>query len=178
MNLPNLLSISRLFVTIFFILAIYHGRFKLALVLFALQGISDMLDGFLARVMGAKTSLGAFLDPLADKVMLVSSYAVLFILGIVPLWVLSVVLLRDLVVSSGFLYLYKTSCKLEVSPSLLGKITTFCQIGTIVYILWSEVRMYQDQFFYATAILTILSGGQYVFRGFRILFSKNPAAMP
>lgn len=178
MNLPNILSVFRLFITSFFIIAIYYGRFKLALVLFVLQGITDLLDGLLARLLRAKTSLGAYLDPLADKVMLVSSYVVLCLIGIVPLWVTSIVLLRDIIVPLGFLLLYKLSYKMEVSPSLLGKITTFCQIVTVVYILWSDVRAYEDVFFFATALVTALSGLHYIFVGLRIFFSKRPAYTP
>ena len=159
-------------------MAIYYGRFKLALGLFVLQGITDLLDGLLARLLKAKTSLGAYLDPLADKVMLVSSYVVLCLIDIVPLWVTSIVLLRDIIVPSGFLLLYKLSYKVEVSPSLLGKITTFCQIITVVYILWSDVRAYEEIFFYVTALVTALSGIHYVFVGFRIYFNQRPVYTP
>ena len=107
MNLPNLLSLFRLFVTAFFIALVVHGRFKLALLLFVLQALSDLLDGFFARRMGAKTNLGAYLDPLADKVMLASSYIVLCLQNILPLWLVGSVLLRDLAISVGFLILLK-----------------------------------------------------------------------
>lgn len=178
MNLPNILSVFRLFVTSFFIIAIYYGRFKLALGLFVLQGVTDLLDGLLARLLKAKTSLGAYLDPLADKVMLVSSYIVLCIIDIMPLWVTAIVLLRDIIVPAGFLLLYKLSYKMEVSPSLLGKITTFCQIITVVYVLWSDVRSYEEMFFYTTAFVTAVSGLHYIYVGLRMFFSKRPAYTP
>lgn len=175
MNLPNILSVLRLFVTAFFIMAINAGKFKLGLILFVVQGVSDMLDGFLARLLGKKTALGAFLDPIADKAMLVSSYVVLCFHGIVPLWVTSIILLRDIIVPGGYLLLYKLSYKIEMAPSLLGKITTTCQICTIVYILWSDTRTYQDSFFYVTALVTVLSGIQYMARGFRVFLNKDRA---
>ncbi len=178
MNLPNILSVFRLFVTSFFIIAIYYGRFKLALGLFVLQGVTDLLDGLLARLLKAKTSLGAYLDPLADKVMLVSSYIVLCIIDIMPLWVTAIVLLRDIIVPAGFLLLYKLSYKMEVSPSLLGKITTFCQIITVAYVLWSDVRSYEEMFFYTTAFVTAVSGLHYIYVGLRMFFSKRPAYTP
>ena len=103
MNLPNLLSLFRLFVTAFFILLVAYERFTLALFLFVLQALSDLLDGFFARWMGAKTNLGAYLDPAADKVMLASSYIVLCVQKILPLWLVGTVFLRDLVISVGFL---------------------------------------------------------------------------
>jgi cardiolipin synthase len=176
MNLPNLLTIFRLFVTSFFILAIHYGEFKIALWLFVVQAITDLLDGFLARVLGEKTSLGALLDPLADKAMLVSSFIVLYLKDIVPLWVTSVVLMRDLILTLGYLILCKLFRNIEILPSALGKLTTFCQIGTVVYVLWSDARSYQNVFFYATATLTIITGIHYVYRGLLILKNKGQTA--
>ena len=172
MNLPNLLSVFRLFITAFFVLAINYGRFDIALLLFIVQAISDILDGFLARIMGAKTYLGAFLDPMADKVMLVFSYIALSFHGIIPFWVTSVVLVRDLVISIGFLILYKLSYKTKPTPSIISKVTTLCQICTVVYVLWSNERAYSMPFFYATVALTVVSGCQYVARGL-VTFSKK-----
>jgi len=174
MNLPNLLSIFRLFLTIFFIMAVNRGRFDIALYLFIVQGVSDLLDGFLARIMKEKTYLGAILDPLADKVMLVSSYIVLSANNIIPVWVTSTVLLRDITLACGFLVLYKLSYKTRPSPTVISKITTLFQMSTIVYILWSGTRDYGDYFFYVTTIFTVASGCQYVVRGIRILMSKQP----
>jgi cardiolipin synthase len=173
MNLPNLLSIFRLFITVFFVISINYGRFDIALLLFVVQAISDLLDGFLARIMGAKTYLGAFLDPMADKVMLVFSYIALSIHAIIPFWVTSVVVIRDVIVSIGFLILYKLSYKTKPTPSILSKITTLSQICTVVYVLWSSERVYSKPFFYATAALTALSGCQYVARGLTIFFKKT-----
>jgi cardiolipin synthase len=173
MNIPNLLSIFRIFVTLFFIIAVGHREFRIALYLFIIQGISDLLDGFFARIMDKKTNLGAFLDPIADKVMLVSSYIVLYLQSVMPFWVTAVVLCRDLVVSSGFLVLYKLSYKVKLSPSLLGKLTTAFQVATVIYILWSDVRAYELYFFSATVLFTIVSGCQYVTRGFSIFLKKE-----
>jgi cardiolipin synthase (CMP-forming) len=172
MNLPNLLSIFRLFITVFFVIAINYGRFDIALLLFIVQAISDLLDGFLARVMGAKTYLGAFLDPLADKVMLVFSYIALSIHGAIPFWVTLAVLTRDVVISIGFLILYKLSYKTKPTPSIISKITTLSQMSTVVYVLWSNERAYAEPFFYATVVLTVLSGCQYVARGLAIFIKK------
>lgn len=172
MNLPNLLSIFRLFLTIFFILSIHYQKYNTALIIFVVQAISDLLDGFFARIMKEKTYLGSILDPLADKVMLVSSYIVLSVNNIIPIWVTLTVLLRDLILSSGFLVLYKLSYKTRHSPTIISKITTLSQMGTVVYILWSGTRVYGDYFFYATVILTVVSGCLYIARGLRILMNK------
>ena len=136
------------------------------------QAISDLLDGFLARIMKEKTYLGSILDPLADKVMLVSSYIVLSANSIIPVWVTLTVLLRDIILSSGFFILYKLSSKTRPSPTIISKITTLFQMGTVVYVLWSGTRVYGDYFFYATVVLTVVSGCQYIARGIRILMNR------
>ena len=136
------------------------------------QAISDLLDGFLARIMKEKTYLGSILDPLADKVMLVSSYIVLTANSIIPVWVTLTVLLRDIILSSGFFILYKLSSKTRPSPTIISKITTLFQMGTVVYVLWSGTRVYGDYFFYATVVLTVVSGCQYIARGIRILMNR------
>jgi cardiolipin synthase (CMP-forming) len=175
MNAPNLVSIFRLFLTLFFILAVNDGKFRLALYLFILQGISDLLDGFLARTMGKKTNLGAFLDPVADKTMLVSAYVVLYLRNAIPLWMTSIVLIRDVTLCCGFFVLYGLSYKIKLVPSIWGKITTAFQITTVVYVLWSEGGELGSLFFYGTAIFTIVSGLQYVTRGIRILSGQRAA---
>jgi cardiolipin synthase (CMP-forming) len=173
MNLPNVLSLFRLCLTAFFILAMTYQRYTLALALFVAQAISDLLDGFFARMMHKKTDLGAWLDPMADKVMLVSSYLVLGIQQIIPVWVVAIVLLRDVTLMLGFLVLHLLSYRMVPSPSLLGKATTLFQMVTILYLLWSTTREFQGYFFYATAALTVCSGFQYVLLGFTALFRKE-----
>jgi len=173
MNIPNLLTIFRLFVTSFFILAIHYGEFTTALWLFVVQAVTDLLDGFLARVLRKKTSLGALLDPLADKAMLVSSFIVLSMKDIIPLWMTSIVISRDITLTIGYLILCRVIGKIEIVPSVLGKLTTFCQIGTVVYVLWSDVRAYQDFFFYPTAALTVITGVHYICQGILIIKNKG-----
>ncbi len=173
MNLPNLLSIFRLFVTSIFILFIVQERFGLALYLFIAQGVSDLLDGFLARVMGKKTDLGAFLDPVADKVMLVSSFVVLYMKGRVPLWAMNVVLLRDFIIASGFLLLHTLSYGIKPQPVVLGKIATFFQVCTIIYVLASYERVYDTFFFYGTVLFTIASGIHYVLKGLFVICKRE-----
>lgn len=173
MNLPNVLSLFRLCLTVFFILAITYQRYTLALVLFVAQALSDLLDGFFARMMHKKTDLGAWLDPIADKVMLISSYLVLGFHQIIPFWVVGIVLLRDVVLMLGFLFLHLLSYRIVPTPSLLGKATTVLQMMTIVYLLWSTTREFQVYFFYSTAALTLFSGFQYVLPGFTGISRKE-----
>lgn len=173
MNLPNLLSLFRLFLTAFFIVSIVYDRYRLALFFFILQSVSDLLDGFLARTMGQKTPLGAYLDPMADKVMLASSYLVLLYKGLVPFWLVSIVLVRDVVITLGFWFLLRVSPERQPQPSLISKTTTVFQMLTVVYILWSVTRPYDIFFFYSTAVLCVVSGLQYVFVGYNVLLRKE-----
>ena len=149
MNLPNLLSLFRFFLTAFFVVSIVYDRYVLGLLLFIFQSVSDMLDGFLARVMRQKTPLGAYLDPMADKVMLASSYIVLLYKGLVPLWLVLIVLLRDVVITLGFWILVRISPDRRPQPSLISKMTTVFQMVTVVYILWPGTRSLSYLFFYS-----------------------------
>ncbi len=176
MNVPNLLSIFRFFVTFFFIYAVYQGRLRLALYLFLIQGISDLLDGFLARVMSKKTELGAYLDPIADKTMLVSAFVMLYLINVIPGWLTLLVIARDIVIAIGFLVLYRHSSDVKPKPTIFGKITTACQITTILYVLWSAdrpyFRIYDMILFVVTAMATIISGVHYVIGGWAALGKK------
>ncbi|HVN95643.1 MAG TPA: CDP-alcohol phosphatidyltransferase family protein [Syntrophorhabdaceae bacterium] len=178
MNVPNLLSIFRLFITIFFILAVYHDRLNYALYLFILQGITDLLDGFIARVFGLKTTLGAFLDPLADKTMLIAAFVMLSFKNILPSWLLILVLLRDMVIAGGFLFLYRLARTVKPVPTILGKITTVSQIAVILYFLWFVSGRFDAAFIYAAAFFTVISGCHYVLVGIRLLRSGKVDQSP
>ena len=178
MNLPNILSLFRLVVTAFFIMFAAYRRYDIALLLFVLQAISDLLDGFFARRMGAKTTLGSYLDPAADKVMLAGSYIILCFQDIIPLWLLFVVLVRDVVITLGFLALLNKGLQMGPVPTLPSKTTTVFQMLTVVYLLWmlwsgSTMRSFDNLFFYITGLLTVVSGCQYVFSGWTVLFKKE-----
>jgi cardiolipin synthase len=176
MNLPNILSIFRFFVTFYFIYAVYQGRMRLALYLFLIQGISDLLDGFIARVTGSKTELGAYLDPIADKTMLVAAFVMLYFVNTIPGWLTLLVLGRDVVIAIGYLVLYRSASNIKPRPTIFGKITTACQIATILYVLWSadrfNLRAYDVIFFTLTAAATIVSGVHYVIGGWNVFTKK------
>jgi cardiolipin synthase len=175
MNVPNLLSLFRILITFFFILAVYHDRLDYALYLFVLQGVTDLLDGFIARVMSKKTNLGAYLDPIADKTMLVGAFVMLSIKGIVPVWLPALIVLKDLVVAVGFFLLYRLGRTIKPVPTIFGKITTTLQILAVLYILlinifsWSNMRFYSDAFIFVTAFFTVLTGCHYVYVGIQML---------
>ena len=113
---------------------------------FVLASITDGLDGYIARVYDLKTKLGAFLDPLADKLLLLSAYILLASTGLLPQWLSLVVVARDMIIFSGILYLYLTHKKIEFSPSILGKMTTLVQLLTVFLVLLSDLFRMQFSF--------------------------------
>lgn len=178
MNVPNFLSILRLIITIFFIIAVHHDRFIIALLLFLLQAVTDLLDGFIARVWSKKTDLGAFLDPIADKTMLVAAFVMLTIKDIVPLWLTILVILKDVVVAGGFLFLYRLARTAKPLPTIFGKIATTFQIITIPCVLWPVTSPLSVYCFFVTAFFTALAGLHYIYVGIHLLRNNitNPPA--
>ena len=100
-DIPNLISVLRIFLSVPVVWMLLEQRFDIALILFAIAGVSDGLDGFLAKHYGWQSRLGGLLDPMADKILLVSSYVSLALLGLIPVWLMLLVILRDLVIVTG-----------------------------------------------------------------------------
>lgn len=175
MNLPNFLSLIRiLFIPLFVILLIYE-YYDLSLIILVLSAISDALDGFIARFFHQKTTLGAYLDPIADKLLLVTSYITLSILNIIPDWLTIIVISRDVIISLGVLILLINSYPLEIKPSGISKLTTLFQLLTLFLSLSYNhlgLKLTYLQIQYAiTATLTIASGLHYLYRGIKIINS-------
>jgi cardiolipin synthase len=172
MNLPNFLTILRIFMVPLFAYLILNQRMSWALSVFAVASITDGLDGYIARVYDLKTRLGSFLDPLADKLLLLTSYILLGILGHLPIWLTYVVVARDMVILSGIIYLYLTNKQLEFSPTILGKITTFVQLFTILLLLFSDlypgILYVLSSLYLINLFVTLVSGIHYFFVGFRM----------
>src|SRR5277367_4468417 len=130
LNLPNFLTLCRLASIPLFLTFLTRQRYEAALYVFAAAAITDSLDGTVARWFDSKTELGAFLDPFADKLLLVSSFVVLTIEGIFPAWLLIVIVIRDVVVVFGYLMLtFLTAERMPVRPSYFGKACTFLQLA-------------------------------------------------
>ena len=169
MGIPNILTIFRILLIPAFIMTYSYDKFTLAAVLFILASLTDLLDGFLARAMGQVTKLGALLDPLADKLLLLSSFALLFYRGIVPLWVLIIVLSKDVVVVSGWMIRYFLTRSASAPPSFLWKVATFAQITAITTILTgnlvASIKSLSNSFLIVATILTALSMLDYLYRG-------------
>ncbi len=173
LNIPNVISLGRiLFVPLLIILLAYH-QFKWAFAVFVLSGISDGLDGFLARVLNQKTKLGSYLDPIADKLLLASSFVTLAILGVIPFWITVVILSRDILIGCGFFAAYITDTEAEAAPSFLSKCNTTLQLGVIFFALLltcinvhSEyLRILLDATILTVTLTTALSGLDYIYKG-------------
>ena len=167
---PNLLTLSRLIVLPFAAIAVLKGHYGWALAIFVLAGISDGLDGLLARLMKQQTTLGQYLDPIADKLLLSTMFLVLFAARKIPLTVTVLVFSRDIMIVIICMLLYMTSAMKIFRPSWLGKANTVAQILTVLLVLLHEVRSDlwiakgRQLGFNVTVALTILSGVHYVLR--------------
>ncbi|MCX4188170.1 CDP-alcohol phosphatidyltransferase family protein [Methylophaga sp. OBS4] len=134
-DIPNLISIMRIVLVGPVVWALATEQYVLALILFAVAGISDGLDGFLAKHFHWESRLGSLLDPIADKLLLVASFATLTWLGLLPLWLLWLVLARDLIIISGGLVYHYCIGQFELTPLWSSKINTTLQIALVLLVL-------------------------------------------
>ena len=186
MTWANRVTLLRFLLVPFFVGAlVYYEPGKdylrlVALFIFLLATATDALDGYIARSRSQKTALGVILDPLADKLLLMSAYIVLAMMKTlpesfrVPPWVSILVLSRDLFILSGSAIIYLVTQDLRVQPSVLGKITTFFQMATILVVLCGfPLRL---PFFGVTACVTLLSGLGYFRYGVGLLNGSSPSS--
>jgi cardiolipin synthase len=161
---------------------------KRALLVVVVAGVSDVLDGFIARFFHQQSLLGTYLDPLADKLLVTAAYVILALPGLrhagafqIPSWVTVVVIARDVLLVVVALVLYLAAGVRSFPPSLLSKITTVFQIGAVVVVLltgiWPELDTAALVLVYTVALLTLGSGLNYVWRANR-LFERHPPAPP
>jgi len=131
-QLPNLITLSRMFLTIPIVWFLYRGDYWPALVLLAIAGLSDALDGHLVRRYGWATRLGAWLDPAADKILMLGIYLAVTLSGLLPIWLLVLVVGRDLWLSLGSLAYRHWVGPLHIEPLVISKINTFFQIMLVL----------------------------------------------
>lgn len=166
-QIPNLLTLSRIAACPILVLLLHGRSYDIALVLFLAAGITDGLDGYIAKRYNYASSLGAILDPIADKLLIASAYIMLAILQDIPFWLLVVVMFRDLVIVVGYLVLMMMGEKIPVQPSQLSKINTFLQISLVISVLvekadWLQVPFVVQSLVIGVLASTVISGGQYV----------------
>jgi cardiolipin synthase len=166
-DIPNLISILRVLLTVPVVWALLVQEYGLALVLFAVAGISDGVDGFLAKHFQWESRLGGVLDPLADKTLLVFSYLALGWLGLIPLWLVLAVILRDVIIVAGAVAYHLRIAELEAEPRLMSKVNTFMQILLVLLVVLSQGLFPLPLLLLQTVIVlvlltTLLSGIDYI----------------
>lgn len=167
-HLPNLISLARLLVVFPVVILLLDGEFGWALALFALAGISDGLDGYLAKHYGWQSRLGGILDPLADKSLLLAVLLVLGYLDLIPIWLVAVAILRDLVIIGGAVAYLLLVEDLDAVPLLASKLNTLLQILLVVAVIVDAGLSPLPTSLiigltYACLITITVSGSQYVY---------------
>src|SRR5437879_11052478 len=140
MNIPNSLTILRILLIPCYIGLLVYGRFGQALIVLIVAGLTDALDGAIARVKNQYTRLGAVLDPLADKLLLTSGFITLSMIHLIPLWVTILVVSRDLILMLGTAVAHFTDSRVDITPTFLGKGTTFLQLSYVVMVIFLSSR--------------------------------------
>ena len=135
MSIPNLVTLCRILLVPVVVWAITAGEMRVAFILFIAAGISDAIDGFLAKRFGMTTELGAYLDPLADKAMLVSIYVALGIIEAVPRWLVILVVSRDIMIVGAVILSWVVDKPLPLKPLLVSKLNTVAQIALAAMVL-------------------------------------------
>ena len=141
-QIPNAICVLRILLVVPLVIALFGGDYRVALALIVIAGVSDGVDGFLAKTFGWQSRLGSLLDPAADKLLLVSTIVSLTWLGFVPVGVTAIVILRDIVIVSGAIAYFRLAGTLTGEPLLVSKLNTLCQllfvIATIMQAAWQQ----------------------------------------
>jgi cardiolipin synthase (CMP-forming) len=185
LTVPNLLSLLRMGLVPFFIIAVIDGQPRRALAVFVAAGVTDALDGAIARIYHQQSLLGSYLDPIADKLLLASAYVMLSIPSLhhgtpIPVWVTVLVLARDVLLVAVALVLHLALGVKKFPPSVLSKLTTVLQVGAIVLVLLTGLYASLEPFalgaMYLVGALTLASGLDYIVHVNRLVGEKGRAA--
>lgn len=169
MSIPNVITLGRLLMAPIIVALILDGRYGLSFLLFTLAGLSDGIDGFIAKRFNRATRLGAYLDPLADKALLVSIYIAIGYQGHIEIWLVILVVSRDLLIIGAVVLSYLIDYALDVTPLMVSKANTVAQIALAAFVLavLSQNGMENaERLFlpmsYVVAVTTVLSGAFYI----------------
>jgi len=167
LSIPNLITLGRILLVPIVVWAISSGAMWIAFVLFLAAGVSDAVDGFLAKRYGMTTVLGAYLDPLADKALLVSIYVTLGINGLLPRWLVILVVSRDVMIVGGVMLSWLVGSPVKMQPLVVSKLNTVAQIVLVCVVLGSlgfdlHVGITTDILMYLVAATTLLSVAAYL----------------
>ena len=156
-QIPNLLTGMRLLFVPLMVWLLLEARFLPALGLFAIMGVSDGLDGFLAKRYGWKTQLGEYLDPLADKTMLVSAYITLGYMNLIPVWLVFLIIVREVIILTGAIAYHFMTHRLRMAPSMISKFNTLAQIILVLAVVLDQILSLPVLVMKALIGLTLLS---------------------
>ena len=167
MNIPNLITIARILLVPFTVWLIISEAYGFAFVSFVVAGVSDGVDGYIARRYNMRTELGAYLDPLADKALLVSVYITLGLLKVLPPWLVILVVSRDVLIVGAFILSWLMNRPVQIKPLMLSKINTAGQIVLAVVALGAaalkwDLLLLLPAGMGLVAVLTAASGGLYL----------------
>jgi len=170
-NLPNFITIGRLLLVPFLIVMITQGRWLAAVICFLIAGVSDAVDGFLARRLSLRTELGAYIDPLADKALLMSIYVTLAVEGTLPGWLAITVVSRDVMIMVGVVVAWLLQRPVAIKPLAVSKVNTAAQIGFAGLVLAAHAFAFdlgeaQSWMMALIAVLTVASAGAYLLTWF------------
>ena len=168
-NIPNLITLARIFAVPVLVWLIIHGQYAAAFWVFVLAGISDALDGFIAKKYGFVTKLGTYLDPVADKALLVSAYITLGQAEHIQAWLVILVVFRDVLIIGGTVLFHTLDRPVEMRPFIISKLNTFMQIFLIVVLLGNLGAGFPDfgalpMLAYLVGFTTVCSGLAYMVR--------------
>lgn len=174
MGLANKLTLLRIFLVPLFIILIGYNQPLYALIVFTVAGLTDAIDGYVARKRNEITLFGKVVDPIADKTLLLSAFIFIYNSGLTykfPFWLIVLVISRDMYILFGSALIYLIKGHLKVSPSVFGKATTFLQITTVIYTLGINIQnSLYNHFFYdavigITVLMMVLSVLRYTYDG-------------
>ena len=173
-SLPNLITAVRLVLTPVLVLAILRGQWKSALWIGIFAGVTDVLDGLAARLLEVSSRVGAYLDPIADKLLLSAGYLALGAAHALPWWMVALVFGRDLFILAMAAYGYLFTTVREFPPTVWGKLSTFVQIIAAMVLVGERAgfNVPAGPFLWAMVVTTVWSGIHYGLRGWRVLSSK------
>lgn len=180
MTIPNWITVGRFFCIPFVLYFLYTEQPLFALIFFAIAGVSDMLDGYLARTMKSKTELGAYLDPIADKTLFFTVFLMLSWFYYIPWWLFVLVVGRDILIVAGVAVLRLSGIEFSSTPSVISKINTFFLMLLVMSVLTFSafqqeglsIAMVEGGLTLLALFATFASGISYSWMGFKLLRGK------
>ena len=176
-NLPNSLTVLRILLVPVYVGLFLYGHYDAALITLLIAALTDVLDGMIARLTDQRTRLGEYLDPLADKLLLMSAIITLSVLDFIPIWAVIVVVSRDAILLVGTVIANLSETNINISPTAMGKEKTFAQVCYVIAIMLQVTGQVPvslvEPFLWVMVILTVGSGVHYLWRGIQYVNGTN-----